>query len=97
MKIFMYSMAVIVMSQLSIGCDSASHSIRNYEAEAKSVTLSADSSIAQTSEEKVTNKNEFNTEEYDNIVENPFVTAEQQPLSTFSIDVDRAAYSNVRR
>jgi Ca-activated chloride channel family protein len=39
----------------------------------------------------------FNTEDYDNIVENPFLTATQNPLSTFSIDVDKASYSNVRR
>ncbi|AEV98407.1 hypothetical protein A4D02_22355 [Niastella koreensis] len=40
---------------------------------------------------------EFNTEDYDHIVENKFLTARQNPLSTFSIDVDEAAYSNVRR
>ena len=39
----------------------------------------------------------FNTEDYDRIIENDFHTVEQQPLSTFSIDVDRASYSNVRR
>ena len=39
----------------------------------------------------------FNTEDYDNIVENSFLSATQNPLSTFSIDVDDAAYSNVRR
>jgi Ca-activated chloride channel family protein len=39
----------------------------------------------------------FNTEDYDNIVENKFLAATQNPLSTFSIDVDEAAYSNVRR
>ena len=39
----------------------------------------------------------FNTEDYDNIVENRFLEATQNPLSTFSIDVDEAAYSNVRR
>jgi len=38
-----------------------------------------------------------NTEDYDNIVENKFLAATQNPLSTFSIDVDEAAYSNVRR
>lgn len=38
-----------------------------------------------------------NTEEYDNIVENTFKDAKQNPLSTFSIDVDNASYSNVRR
>jgi Ca-activated chloride channel family protein len=40
---------------------------------------------------------EFNTEDYDNIVENKFLAATQNPLSTFSIDVDEASYSNVRR
>lgn len=39
----------------------------------------------------------FNTEDYDHIVENKFLDVAQEPLSTFSIDVDRAAYSNVRR
>lgn len=38
-----------------------------------------------------------NTEDYDHIIENNFLSAKQNPLSTFSIDVDNAAYSNVRR
>jgi Ca-activated chloride channel family protein len=40
---------------------------------------------------------EFNTEQYDWIQENAFMLAMDNPLSTFSIDVDRAAYANVRR
>jgi Ca-activated chloride channel family protein len=40
---------------------------------------------------------EFNTEQYDRIVDNVFKDSMQNPLSTFSIDVDRAAYANVRR
>ncbi|MEM6964708.1 MAG: von Willebrand factor type A domain-containing protein, partial [Bacteroidota bacterium] len=36
-------------------------------------------------------------EEYETIVENEFLSAIKTPLSTFSIDVDNAAYSNVRR
>lgn len=39
----------------------------------------------------------FNTEDYDAIVENPFQKPTDHPLSTFSIDVDAASYSNVRR
>ena len=39
----------------------------------------------------------FNTEAYALIEENEFRTARGAPLSTFSIDVDRASYSNVRR
>ena len=38
-----------------------------------------------------------NTEGYDPIVENPFIAATVAPRSTFSIDVDHASYSNVRR
>ena len=38
-----------------------------------------------------------NTEAYDRIDENPFLAVRQNPLSTFSIDVDTASYSNVRR
>jgi Ca-activated chloride channel family protein len=40
---------------------------------------------------------EFNTEDYDNISENGFHKVTDDPLSTFSIDVDAASYSNVRR
>ncbi|MFO7256935.1 MAG: von Willebrand factor type A domain-containing protein [Bacteroidota bacterium] len=39
----------------------------------------------------------WNTEEYDGITENIFHSALRKPLSTFSIDVDAASYSNVRR
>jgi len=38
-----------------------------------------------------------NNEEYDPISGNRFMNAEAHPLSTFAADVDRAAYSNVRR
>jgi Ca-activated chloride channel family protein len=38
-----------------------------------------------------------NTESYKGITENGFKTAESEPLSTFSVDVDAASYSNVRR
>ncbi len=40
---------------------------------------------------------EYNTESYDLINENIFKEVVSNPLSTFSIDVDRASYSNVRR
>ncbi len=35
-------------------------------------------------------------DKYDLIVENPFLSAKQNPLSTFSIDVDTASYSKTR-
>ena len=39
----------------------------------------------------------MNTEEYDRIQENGFKSVADTPLSTFSIDVDPASYSNMRR
>jgi Ca-activated chloride channel family protein len=38
-----------------------------------------------------------NTDDYDVINENRFFATRQNPLSTFSIDVDAASYSNLRR
>ncbi len=40
---------------------------------------------------------DFNTEEYERIVDNPFMKALDDPVSTFSVDVDTASYSNLRR
>jgi Ca-activated chloride channel homolog len=40
---------------------------------------------------------DYNTEDYSSIAENEFKSARDNPLSTFSIDVDNASYSNVRR
>lgn len=39
----------------------------------------------------------WNTEDYGLITENRFLRPTDNPLSTFSIDVDAAAYSNIRR
>jgi len=38
-----------------------------------------------------------NTEAYAPVVENPFKQVANEPLSTFSIDVDTASYANIRR
>nr|WP_315217518.1 von Willebrand factor type A domain-containing protein [uncultured Flavobacterium sp.] len=40
---------------------------------------------------------EVSQEDYDNFVENQFESPKAAPLSTFSIDVDNASYTNVRR
>ncbi|HWM26623.1 MAG TPA: von Willebrand factor type A domain-containing protein [Chthoniobacterales bacterium] len=42
-------------------------------------------------------RKDFDTATYDRVSENPFLQAATNPLSTFSIDVDTASYSNVRR
>jgi Ca-activated chloride channel family protein len=42
-------------------------------------------------------KEDFDREGYDHITENKFLKVADNPLSTFSIDVDAASYSNIRR
>jgi len=39
---------------------------------------------------------EFNTSEFDHIIDNPFMRVIDNPLSTFSVDVDTAGYSITR-
>jgi Ca-activated chloride channel family protein len=38
-----------------------------------------------------------NTESYDSIADNPFLTVKENQLSTFSVDVDTGSFTNVRR
>ncbi len=42
-------------------------------------------------------KPDFNTEAYDRVDDNPFKTVAENPLATFSVDVDTASYANTRR
>ena len=42
-------------------------------------------------------RQQYNTEEYRRIVDNPWRSPLRDPLSTFSADVDAGSYSNVRR
>jgi Ca-activated chloride channel family protein len=53
--------------------------------------------ISQYRTDKDDFKQDFNREGYDKITENRFLKVTDNPLSTFSIDVDAASYSNIRR
>jgi Ca-activated chloride channel family protein len=59
--------------------------------------LQSNHSSVTEKEHRVSTPSNFNTEAYAAMRENEFVTAKDNPLSTFSIDVDTASYSNVRR
>lgn len=76
---------VLLIAVITFGCKSA-----NYSAYDTTEAMEAD----QTTVEQET---PMNTEEYNHIYENSFQEVMQNPLSTFSIDVDKASYSNVRR
>ena len=103
MKRNIYCMAIFAMMLLAVACDSGKNS--SYDTtiaqdvqleKLQSPQLSKESEPSQR-DTNVEQDQSFNTEDYDHIVENKFLSVKQQPLSTFSIDVDRAAYSNVRR
>ena len=64
---------------------------RELQAEPGRIMLRAAASVAGRA------PSSFNTESYAEINENEFRTVGEAPLSTFSIDVDRASYANVRR
>jgi len=48
-------------------------------------------------QESSSSRGGFDNEDYDHITANRFESAEQLPVSTLSIDVDNASYSNTRR
>lgn len=84
---------------LLIGCKQTDR-IQDMEtaAEAPSkMILSAPLSESESIDYAEEPSNMENTETYAGLEENPFESAEKEPLSTFSIDVDNASYTNIRR
>ena len=59
---------------------------------ARTIARSQDSNYIENTE-----FDDFNTESYDYVKEHEFKKTIDNPLSTFSIDVDTASYSNIRR
>ena len=57
----------------------------------------AESEVVPKPKGPIKRKTRTNNEVYDEIVENTFLPTLQNPLSTFSIDVDTASYTNSRR
>ena len=96
-------LAAIVLTALAVGCEGAPQSAPSGAPNPTAL----ESDELQTLNEAVepeaplpddaTQPPDFNTEEYDRIYENPFMAVVQEPLSTFSIDVDTASYANTRR
>jgi Ca-activated chloride channel family protein len=81
-----YLMAFLVL--ILVGCKKGN---ADYASE------SADIVVATTDEIPEENISDPNTESYAGLEENPFESPKKSPLSTFSIDVDNASYTNIRR
>jgi Ca-activated chloride channel family protein len=91
-KVHFFS-AVLVMLIFS-GCKQGS---MQYEAAADTTAVeAADSEMLLPNPDDAVTAND-NTESYAELIENPFESPKTAPLSTFSIDVDNAAYTNIRR
>jgi len=96
-RLIFYFSVITLFSFLLFGCGQ-----RAYHKERAMEQLTRQDIKVPVSKTSAESKNEkggenFNTEEYAKIVENNFKNALQNPLSTFSIDVDNASYSNIRR
>ena len=83
---------VVVISSLLYGCGVSDSKTANKE-------ITNDIQSMQTDESYDSNMSylNFNTEEYNAIEENGYKSVLNNPISTFSVDVDTASYSNVRR
>jgi Ca-activated chloride channel family protein len=94
--------ATVALTLIAIGCgktefDGAASSVDFRDptaapAEGEAMAAADDAYAAEESRQPVAN-----TEDYEFVVENKFRSPLKHPLSTFSIDVDTASYSNVRR
>ncbi len=71
---------------------------RDMAYESKSVAMAPAGGLAYGSRQNFQRYNSnFNTEGYASVNENGYKNVRNAPLSTFSIDVDNASYSNIRR
>ncbi len=83
---------VIVSMYYGCGCPNAEEIRAKEEAATGAINPSSADETLEAESARV-----FNTEEYAELKENEFENTQEKPLSTFSIDVDKASYSNVRR
>lgn len=103
-------LALLVLSSLIIsGCSSSNQTAQNttrssepyseYDVAASPAYASNSNAAANMSGGMPQDGEDMraSSERYAQITENPFLETSRAPLSTFSIDVDTAAYSNVRR
>ena len=102
--------SVILAAVLLAGCSSNSESALNEGVDGGANYDAMESSYDNTvgmdggsyvgganTDETASLDSEANTEEYNSIKENSYVSVAAAPLSTFSIDVDTASYSDLRR
>ncbi len=96
---FVAILVAIFFTQMS--CHNARKAEKNAirdEVATTDIPVTTDVAKESESDAKVTKQkaDSIKVSDYKEIIENPFLNASQAPLSTFSIDVDNASYSQVR-
>jgi Ca-activated chloride channel family protein len=90
----------LFVAQILTGCNNQQpKKTGNYGAEEYERTRAPKTEASATMMEKDIPREpepQHNTDEYNKIEDNPFKSAQKEPLSTFSIDVDNASYSQIR-
>lgn len=81
----------------TVSSNKAASSAPNEEYQTKSAANTSSLNSAPLRKADMDDEKSTNGERYAEISENPFLETVRAPLSTFSIDVDTASYSNVRR
>ena len=89
-KIFYFSSVTIFL--FFTNCKN--HSTTKYNQEETVEAFEAYEPMIEDNSETIVDEN---SESYAAVEENPFESPKQKPLSTFSIDVDNASYTNIRR
>ena len=85
---------VLMISVATLGCGRSDNARFSEQA---NMAYPTEAAMEMPESEALVEQQQFNTEAYDRIYENPFLQASQNPFSTFSIDVDTASYANMRR
>jgi len=88
---------IFTIDDLAEAEENVAYSPRSYQLRGLGAVKTSKMSVGGASYSYDTYQEPFNTEGYSTIHENGYKDVLNHPLSTFSIDVDRASYSNVRR
>ena len=86
---------LILLGVFCLGINSCNQYVKRNHTVYESIVL--EERVDATQDFEIPNDVDENSEAYKEIIENAFKRTHLAPLSTFSIDVDKASYSNIRR
>ena len=97
MRRYAIAVALVVLAAWGCGSENVRHRAEVASSRSPSAVPVENSKMADMPPPVDSTEPVHNTETYDRVQDNPFLSVQQNPLSTFSIDVDTASYANVRR